>query len=196
MVNRHSLKKNKNIKKKQKGGSAEYEELLVKYNNDIGSLLPSLERKIHLCLDKKLCSPQSDWKDFWEIANNVVKKCNEIIDSITGDEESLTPEDLEDLRKDQSLMGKALSSVAPSGKFSKTKGGSLKKNKEKIKKGGAGLVEEGELEGENIFGEQQIPKDPTERIKRPAIRLSCMMLKRGLCKLFEKHGLPLNNCKI
>ena len=203
MVNKRSLKKNKNknIKNKQKGGSADYEKLLVKYNNTIGSLLPSLERKMNLCLEKKLCTPQEDWKDFWEIANKVVYECNEIINSITGDEESLTPEDLEMIREDKSFMGKALESVAPGGKYSK-KGGSIKKTKKKIIKGGAGVAEEelipleegNEYSLENIFGVQQLQKDPTERIKRPAIRLSCIMLKNALCKLFKKHYVALNNC--
>ena len=191
MVNRRSLKKNK--QNKQKGGSQEYQEILIKYNGEIGSSLPSLERKLHLCLEKKLCNP-SDWADFMTIATKIVALCNDIISSMGGDESSMTEEELQMERESENFTGKVLSSVAPGGKYAK-KGGSNKKTKKLVKKGGGYGGEEGE-EGqgaEEIYDDLE-EKDPTERIKRPAMRLSCLMLKNALCNLFNKYNMPLNNC--
>ena len=183
MVNRRSLKKNKQNKQnkqiKQKGGSQEYQEILIKYNGEIGSSLPSLERKLHLCLEKKLCNP-SDWADFMTIATKIVALCNDIISSMGGDESSMTEEELQMVRESDNFTGKALSAVAPGGKYSK--------------KGGGYGGEEGDGQGaEEIYDELE-EKDPTERIKRPAMRLSCLMLKNALCNLFNKYNMPLNNC--
>lgn len=186
MVNKRSLKKNK--QKKQKGGGA-FQDILIKYNGELGSLLPSLERKLHLCLEKKLCNP-SDWADFMNIAINVVDICNDIISSMGTDESFMTPEELEMIRKDEKLITKALRTIEPGEKYAK-KGGSTKKTKKLVKKGGS--YTEGEQGAERIYDDLE-EKDPMERIKRPAMRLSCDMLKNSLCNLFKKYKMPLSNC--
>ena len=98
-------KKNKRSKrklnKKQKGGNpiTSFEDIMLDYNQDLGSLLFNFERKMKLCLDNKSCD-EKDWVDFQKIANNVVNKCNTIIYKIDsqagGSRRGSFSEELED----------------------------------------------------------------------------------------------------
>jgi hypothetical protein len=126
------------------------------------------------------------------IATKIVALCNDIISSMGGDESSMTEEELQMERESENFTGKVLSSVAPGGKYAK-KGGSNKKTKKLVKKGGGYGGEEEGQGAEEIYDDLE-EKDPTERIKRPAMRLSCLMLKNALCNLFNKYNMPLNNC--
>lgn len=160
------------LNKKQKGGNpiTSFEDIMLDYNQDLGSLLFNFERKMKLCLDNKSCD-EKDWVDFQKIANNVVNKCNTIIfkiDSQAGgsrrsrySEDFNNPEDLE-IFTDSDYPYEEDQYSQP--EFEQTTSYFVRGN------------------------------NPLEPMQKSTIRTACNLLRNSVCELFTKCNRPLNNC--